>query len=168
MSMFHLWLAPTGTAYERLAGIIAEFSVRYRGPQFDPHLTLLGKLEGKQEFLIARTQQLAYELQPFEVRLDAPGYESHYFRCLYLPAEPSPSLLEAHRQATQIFDHRSTSAFNPHVSLLYGVFSESVKREIINALSPDLPGTVLLSRLQLIRAGSTNPQDWEVVEALDF
>ena len=168
MSTFHLWLAPAGMDYERLAGIIAEFSARYRGPQFDPHLTLLGKLEGERECFIARTQQLAHALQPFEVHLDALGYEPLYFRCLYLPAEPSPSLLEAHRQATQIFDHGSTGAFNPHVSLLYGVFSESVKREIINALPPDLPGTVLLSRLQLIRAGSPNPQDWQVVEALDF
>ena len=82
--------------------------------------------------------------------------------------EPSPSLLEAHQRAMQIFDAQPTSAFDPHVSLLYGLFPERVKQEIINALSPYLPGSLLLSRLQLIRAGSTNPQDWQVVATLDL
>ena len=166
--MFHLWLAPAGADYERLAGIISDLSARYRGPQFDPHLTLLGRLEGEQEALIALTQQLARALQSFEVRLKAPSYEPLYFRCLYLPVGPSLPLLEAHQQATQIFGHRSTSAFEPHVSLLYGLFPERVKQEIITALPPDLPGTLPISRLQLIRAGSTNPQDWQAVEALEI
>ena len=168
MSMFHLWLAPTGAVYERLGGVLSELSARYESPQFDPHLTLLGRLEGEQESLIALTTQLARALQPFDVRLEAPSYESHYFRCLYLPAEPSPSLLEAHQQATQIFDAQPTSAFDPHVSLLYGMFAESVKQEIIKGLPPDLPGSFPVSRLQLIRARSTNPQDWQAVETLDI
>ena len=168
MSMFHLWLVPTGMAYDLLAGIIADLSARYRGPQFNPHLTLLGRLEGEQESLVGLTQQLARLLEPFEVRLEAPSYEPLYFRCLYLPAEPSPPLLEAHRQATQIFDAQPTSSFDPHVSLLYGLFDESVKQEIITALPPDLPGTLSISRLQLIRAVSTNPLDWQVVESLDI
>lgn len=168
MSTFHLWLAPASVDYDRLAGIISDLSARYRGPKFDPHLTLLGKLEGEQESLIALTQQLARALQSFEVRLEAPAYEAQYFRCLYLPAEPSPPLLEAHRQATQIFNAKSTSAFEPHVSLLYGLFPERVKQEVITALPSDLPGTLPTSRLQLIRAGSTKPQDWQVVEALEL
>ena len=168
MSTFHLWLAPAGTDYDRLAGIISDLSARYRGPQFNPHLTLLGRLEGEQESLVGLTQQLARLLEPFEVRLEAPSYEPIYFRYLYLPAEPSPSLLEAHQRATRIFDTQPTSSFDPHVSLLYGLFDESVKQEIIKGLPPDLPGTLPISRLQLIRAVSTNPLDWQVVESLDI
>ena len=168
MSTFHLWLAPAGADYDRLAGVISDLSTRYRSPKFDPHLTLLGKLEGEQESLVGLTQQLARALQPFDVRLEAPSYEPLYFRCLYLPAEPSPSLLEAYRKATQIFGHRSTSAFEPHISLLYGVFPERVKQEIITALPSDLPDSFLISRLQLIRADSPSPPDWQVVEALEL
>lgn len=168
MSTFHLWLAPAGADYDRLAGVIADLSARYRGPQFDPHLTLLGRLEGEEEVLVERTRQFARVLHPFEVRLKEPGYEAQYFRCLFLPAEPSPPILEAHQRATLIFDTQPTSAFDPHVSLLYGVFDESVKQEIIKGLPPDLPGSFPVSRLQLIRARSTNPQDWQVVESLDI
>ncbi|MCY4614551.1 MAG: 2'-5' RNA ligase family protein [Nitrospira sp.] len=166
--MFHVWLVPAGVAYDRFAGVIADLSVRYRSPQFDPHLTLLGRLEGEEGDVVDRTHRLARALQPFEVRLREPGHEAHYFRCLFLPAEPSPTLLEAHRQATQIFDAQPANAFDPHVSLLYGVFSETVKQEIIKTLPPDLPGAVLVSRLHLIRAGSTNPQDWQVAENVDL
>ncbi len=166
--MFHLWLVPTGTVYDRLAGVIFDLSARYQGPQFDPHLTLLGRLEGEQEPLFDRTKQLARALHPFEVRLKDPGHESSYFRCLFLPVEPSPTLLSAHQQAKQIFNRQATSVFDPHVSLLYGLFSESLKQEIINSLPSDLPSTFPVTRLQLIRADSTNPQDWQVVETLDL
>ena len=166
--MFHLWLVPTGSAYDRLAGVIADLSARYRGPTFDPHLTLLGRLESKERGLVDRTYQLARALHSFEVRLKEPGYEAQYFRCLFLPVEPAPPILEVHQRATQVFDVQPTSAFVPHVSLLYGVFPESLKQEIINALPLDLPGTVFMSRLQLIRANSTNPQDWQVVDTLDL
>ena len=168
MSMFHLWLAPAGAVYDRLAGVISDLSARYRGPAFGPHLTLLGRLEGEHEAFVALANQLARALHPVEVRLKEPGYEAQYFRCLFLPVEPSPPILEVHQRATRIFNAQPASAFDPHVSLLYGVFPESMKREIIKGLPPDLPGTVLLSRLQLIRAGSTNPQDWQVVATLEI
>ena len=168
MSMFHLWLVPTGAAYDRLAGVISDLSTRHHGPAFEPHLTLLGRLDGDQGSLVDRTRRLAHALQPFEVRLEEPSYEAHYFRCLFLPAEPSPLILEAHRKAMQIFDRQPARAFDPHVSLLYGIFPETVKQEIIKTLPPDLPSAFLASRLQLIRAESTNPQDWQAVETLDL
>ena len=168
MSTFHLWLAPTGAVYERLGGVLSELSARYESPQFDPHLTLLGRLEGEEGALVDRAHQLARVLHPFEIRLKEPSYEAQYFRCLFLPAEPSPSILDAHQRATQIFNAQPTSAFDPHVSLLYGLFPENLKQEIIDALSPDLPGSFPVSRLQLIRADSTNPQDWQVVETVDI
>ena len=168
MNMFHLWIVPTGEAYNRFAGVIADLSARYQGPAFDPHLTLLGRLEGKESEMIDRAHQLTRTLQPFEIRLKAPSYEAQYFHCLFLPAEPSPSLLDAHQQAKQIFNAQPTGAFDPHVSLLYGLFPESLKREIITDLPTDLPSVFLASRLQLIRAASTNPLDWQVAATLDL
>ncbi len=168
MNTFHLWLVPTGAGRDRLAGVIAGLSTRYHGPAFDPHLTLLGGLKGEEGEMVACTNQLARVLQPFEIRLMGPGSAASYFRCLYLPAELSPPLLEAHQRATQLFDRQPASTFDPHVSLLYGVFAETVKRAIIKTLPSDLPGSVSLSRLQLIRADSMNPQDWRVVKTLDL
>ena len=166
--MFHLWLVPTGAVFDRLADVIADLSTRYHGPTFDPHLTLLGRLNGDQGFLVDLTRRLARALQPFDVQLKEPSYEAQYFRCLFLPVEPSPPILEAYQQATQIFNAQPARTFDPHVSLLYGVFPERVKREIITDLPPDLPSAFLASRLQLIRAGSTKPQDWQAVETLDL
>ena len=166
--MFHLWIVPTGAVFDRLADVIADLGARYHGPAFDPHLTLLGRLEGEEEVLVDRTRRFARALQPFEVRLEEPGYEAQYFRCLFLPVESSPWLMDTHQRATRIFDAQPTSAFDPHVSLLYGMFPESVKQEIIKGLPPDLPGSFPVSRLQLIRAGSTNPLDWQVAATLEI
>ncbi len=168
MRTFHLWLVPTGDAYTRLARVISELSARYYGPRFEPHLTLLGRLKGEAEPVVERTKQLARELRPFAVRLEAPGCESEYFRCLFLSVAPSSSLRAAHRRAARMFDEPSASPFAPHVSLLYGRFPMSLKRAIIASLPSDLPQAFLASRLQLVRADSTNPRSWRVMDTLSL
>lgn len=47
MSQFFLWLTSVGEGYDRVAELIDQLSERYRGPRFEPHLTLLGGLEGE-------------------------------------------------------------------------------------------------------------------------
>ena len=166
--MFHLWLVPTGDVGNRLADVISELSTRYHGPKFDPHLTLLGKLEGDEESLVELTRQLARSLHPLEVRLREPGYASQYFRCLFLPVEPCPPIRRVHQQAERIFGRQSTSSFDPHISLLYGLFPARVKQGIIKILPTDLPNALRVSRLQLIRVGSTNPKDWRTAAMQDI
>ena len=167
MSTFHLWLVPRGAACERLAGVIAELSALYGSPKFAPHLTILGNLEGEEQSLADVTKQVAHVLHPFDVRLKEPSYTSRYFQCLFLPVEPSLPVLEAHQRARQVFGRKSRRSFYPHVSLLYGLFPARMKQDIIKSLPTDLPSTLLVSQLQLIRADSTNPKDWQVVEILD-
>ena len=49
MTRFHLWLMPTGGTCERLAAIIRHLSQKHGGPLFEPHVTLLGGMEGEGE-----------------------------------------------------------------------------------------------------------------------
>lgn len=163
MRMFHLWLMPPEDVSSRLAGLVTELSLRYGGPTFDPHLTLLGRIEGEESAIVDLTNRLAAALSSFEVQLKAPVGETQYFRCLYFPAEPVPPLLDAHQQAQRLFGRHSTSPFQPHVSILYGLFPERIKQEIIKSLPTDLPRTFLVSELRLIRADSTNPPDWHPI-----
>ncbi len=166
MSQYFLWLSSVGESHDRLAQLIHQLSEHYQGPKFEPHITLLGGVEGEAAGIGEKIRRLGNTLCPLAVDLQWPAYEEEYFRCLYFPVQATPAILDAHEQAKVILGKSSDSPFSPHVSLLYGVFPISVKQEIIATFPSDLPRQFLVSELKLIRVESLNPRDWHLVETV--
>lgn len=163
MSQYFLWLTSVGESHDRLAQLIDQLSQQYRGPRFEPHVTLLGGIEGEEFIIYERVSTLAKTLRPISIQLQQPAFEEEYFRCVYFTVKESPELLDAHEQAKLILSKTSVSPFHPHVSLLYGLFPIRVKEDIIASFPPDLPKQLFASEMKLIRTESMNPQDWHLV-----
>ncbi len=168
MSQFFLWLTSVGESYDRLAELIDQLSEQYRGPRFEPHLTLLGGIEGEDLVIYEHVRTLANRLRPIIIDLQQPAYGDEYFRCLFFPVRETLELLDAHEQANVILGNTSTVTFFPHVSLLYGLFPKRVKRDILASFPTNLPKQFLASELKLIRTESLNPQDWHLVETMSL
>jgi len=162
MSKYFLWLTSDGESRDRLAQLIHQLSEQYRGPKFDPHITLLGEIEGEESRLIERVGLLAKKLRSLSIDLQQPAFEDEYFRCLYFPVKKTPELIDAHEQAKVILDKTSVLPFYPHVSLLYGLLPLGVKEDIIASLPSDIPNPFSVTTLTLVQAKSTKPQDWLV------
>lgn len=160
---FHLWLKPAGNLYDRLADLMKDLRQQYGGPAFDPHVTLLGGMEGEEQEFCEKVTSLARILPALDIHLTAPGYQDDYFHCLYFTVEGTPILMAAHQQAQRTLTRPPRSPFHPHVSLLYGVFPPGGKKRIIESLPQDLPLMGVVGELVLVRAGSANPQDWHPV-----
>lgn len=168
MTHYLIWLTFVGEGRDRLAQVIDQLSMQYRGPSFKPHVTLLGGIEGEDSVIDAKVGMFAKTLRPISIDLQQPACEGEYFRCLYFPVKATPELLDAHEQAKVIFGKTSESPFSPHVSVLYGVFSTRVKQDIIAAFPTDLPQQFLASELKLIRAESLSPRDWHLVKTISL
>ena len=97
-----------------------------------------------------------------------PAFEDGYFRCVDFILKDTPEICEAYEEAKLIFGKTPVSPFRPHVSLLYGLFAECVKREVIASIPVDFPKTFLANELKLIRAESLNPWDWHLVETISL
>lgn len=166
MTQYHLWLTPNIDSRNRLANLINTLSDQNRGPRFEPHITLLGEIEGEESLLSEQARMFATKLRPFSIDLQHPAFESEYFRCVYFTVKESPEIGEAHEEAKLVFGKTPVSPFRPHVSLLYGLFPERVKREVIASLPIDFPKTFLANELKLIRSESLHPQDWHLVETI--
>ena len=165
MGQYFLWLTPEKEVYDCLAGLINQLCQQYRGPQFEPHITLLGEIEGDEPSICQQTHALVRNLQPLKLHFLEPAYAAEYFRCLYYKVDETSDILNVHQQARQVFGKKKKAPFHPHVSLLYGLFPLRVKQDIINSLLPaDLPKTFMAPALKLIRAESSNPQDWHLVK----
>jgi len=153
---------PTGDVCDRLARIIHRLSARYGGPQFSPHVTLLGSCVGPRRDLICRSARVAAALRPFTIRLEEIDFLDEYFRCLFVHAALTEPLRKAHQAARQAFGHEREPAFMPHLSLLYGNFPHSLKEGILAEMGRRLDLQFKVRSLHLYRTDG-EPRPWRRV-----
>lgn len=164
---YHLWLKPSGPPYNVLARAIRELARELGAPVFEPHMTLLGHLEGSEDDHRRRTELLARELSPFPIVLTDAAHGDAYFQCLFLRVQQSSAVMDAHARACRAFD-RPTGAYMPHVSLVYGLYPDARKQAIIAGLPAALRTSFAASAVYLIKAASEDPKDWHEVLGVSF
>jgi 2'-5' RNA ligase len=162
---YHLWIKPSGPPYELLSRTINRIAEEWHAPVFDPHVTLAGPLDGSERELIERCDTLQMLLSPFRIVLDKPLHGPDYFRCVYMRAEPDAAIMSANDAARRVFNlpHRP---FMPHVSLVYGSFTETQRQRIVSVLPPDLCLSFTAESFDLIGADSPDPKDWHTLRSL--
>lgn len=156
---YHLWLAPTGRAYDILMEAITDLSRAYHAPVFEPHVTLLGSLPSTEEDISVRCLELGESLSPIDILLTEPGLADQYFQCVFLKTQETTALMNAHELARKMFV-KDPSPYMPHLSLLYGHYSLELKDRITSTLSQNLRINFTSDMIHLIRSKSEHPVDW--------
>lgn len=155
---YALWIVPAGNIYDKLTKIISALSEKYKTPTFEPHVTLLGPVNGTEGVIIEKTEQLASSIQPFEIKLTIVGYSEEYFRCLFVNAEPTRPVMNTHEKAAKIFGLSKTK-YAPHASLMYGTTPFEIKKQIISEIGKSLGLTFQVGSLHLFSIKG-EPEDW--------
>jgi 2'-5' RNA ligase len=161
MGHYSLWLIPSGTEKRRLAEVIERLSRDPGGPRFEPHLTLLGGLDGEEEFFSRATERLAASLRPITLHPRAVEFGDEYYRCLYLRVEQSDQLMAAHREAVRQFGKKEETSFMPHVSLFYGTLPRDARTQIAKTLDAWRAVDCQTDRLRLVATGGELPS-WRI------
>jgi len=160
---YALWLTPRGPLAEKLGQLIADLAARDGAPIFEPHITLLGGLSGRQSELTTRTRALACELKPFEIALTDTDYLDEYFRCLFLDVAPGDDIMAAHALAKQLFGVSRDLVFRPHLSLLYANLGAQQKEKILDHIGRRFERSFLAERVALYCIEGP-PPDWYCVK----
>jgi hypothetical protein len=164
---YHLWLKPHGAAHNVLDGVIRALARKLDGPVFEPHLTLLERLDGTEQEHLLRAEQLARQLTRIPISLTGLRFGDEYFRSLYMLVDPSPPVMSTRVRAARAFQ-RVDDPYLPHVSLLYGVCPEARRTEILSVLPSEITMPFDARALFLIRAASTDPRDWLQIGEFPF
>jgi 2'-5' RNA ligase len=164
---YSLWLMPRGDVYESLARTLHRLSARYAAPEFPPHVTLLGRIAAPRREALRKSAALAALLRPFTIRLGDIAYFDEYFRCLFVRVAITPPLLKAHHVAQEVFGFRRMAPFMPHLSLLYGNFSQSLKDEGMAELGPPVGREFKVRSLHLYSTRG-EPRGWRCVGKFGF
>ncbi len=159
---YHHWFKPSGEAYRILAKTIRTLATELQAPVFEPHISLIGNLQGTEEELIRKSEELARQLEPFEAVLTQASYRDTHFQCLFMLVEKTPVLMKAHARAMDFFG-KANQDFMPHVSLVYGTYPEAQKKLIIDHLPNEIKTSFQVTSLYLIRADSPEPKDWHEI-----
>ena len=133
---YSIWLISDNALFDELRAIIRKLGRKYGAPVFEPHITLLGQIMGTEEDLKFKTEQLAKKLKSFLVCFGRYSGEENYFKPLFLEVERSPELMGADKLARTIFNIAGDVEYQPHLSLVYGLFDKETK----NKMEKDLTG----------------------------
>ena len=158
-----LWFKPAGPTFDVLAKVVESFARAAGASAFEPHVTLIGNLEGTEAEILRHSETLAHTLRPFAIELTEPAFGQEHFQCVFMRVRGTPAVMDANLQARQAFN-QTAGGYMPHLSLVYGSFPDARKREIIARL-PDLRLSFEAEKVYVIRADSDDPKDWHEVGA---
>lgn len=144
-----LWLMPQGAVYRKLKSITDRLSKKFGAPEIRPHVTLIGGFSGDMERAAEKAEGLAEKLESFTVKFSRIGYKEEFFRCLFLAGKKTPELMKARRKACETFS-LPVNDFFPHLSLLYGKFSEKTKKKIIEGLGKNFSAPFKANKIHLV------------------
>ena len=162
---YALWIIPEGKAYRELKQLIDLLSRTYSRPSFDPHITVLGRVTGSGNELIAKVARLAGIIRPFLISLRRIEYLDEYFRSLFIKSDGSKELINLHNKAKTIFNIKDKKCYMPHISLMYGNLPAHLKDKIISDIGKGFPDTFDIQRIHLVSASiETDPAEWHSVK----
>ncbi len=162
---YHLFLIPTGKIAMELDKTIEVLANTFQSPVFHPHVTLLANIPaGNLEDLILMSKTLASRHASFDLSLERIGADHTFFRALYLKVANAVSLNQVHIDAVKLFSMSEfqVSTYTPHLSLLYGNFSEETISEIVSSL-PITESLLLTFDMLALYHTEGHVEDWHKI-----
>lgn len=147
-----LWLIPNEASRRAYQKIISETASDLGTLDFKPHITLVAAIMTSEADVVERTKALAQELSPIQFEFDSMSQKDAYFQCVFAKYQKTQQVMSANALARDYFpERRSDPEYMPHLSLVYGYFTEDEK---IKRLLPDLE--------QKVKAGKSETLTIEV------
>jgi 2'-5' RNA ligase len=119
---YSLWLVPgtETTARRQLRATITRLADRYEdAPVFEPHVTVVGGIDGERGALEETTRTLAARTTSLELTFGGVRWSTTRHQCVFLLVEPTLELLELRPSAQEAIGG-SAEAYHPHLRLVYG------------------------------------------------
>ena len=158
---YSLWFMPCKEQNIILENKIETLANQYGGPKFVPHITLLGGFVDDESILLKKTEDLSKKIRSFEIILDQVRYLNEFFRSLFIEIKFSKELKSVRSTAEKEFGWKDKN-FIPHLSLMYGNYSNKIKTNIIKKMGV-LPKVVTVNKIYLAHNDEINFK-WKVIE----
>ena len=158
---YSIWLMPAKEQKVVLENKIKTLANQHGGPKFDPHITLLSSFVDDESTLLYKTKNLSKKIRSFKVIFDQVRYLNEFFRSLFIEIKFSKELKSVRSTAEKEFGWKDKN-FIPHLSLMYGNYSNQIKIDIIKKMGA-LPKVLTINKIYLAHNDEINFK-WKVIE----
>lgn len=165
MSEYWIFLVPTLSQSGEYNRIIKSLSEKYKTPNIDAHVTVLGMLRTEEKELINKVKEIAKGFNRIEVEVFGINFSNTISQCVFAQIKMSPQLLSLYKELSINLQSSDKSPYFPHMSLIYGDFSPEEKSNIARQVK--VSNKLLLDKLVIYRDGPL-PSDWKHVAEFEF
>ncbi|EEF40143.1 Cyclic phosphodiesterase, putative [Ricinus communis] len=167
--VYSVWAIPAEDVSARLKKLMEDLRSEFGGPQFEPHVTVVGAISLTEEEALEKFRSSCDGLTRYIATVDRVATGTFFYQCIYLLLNPSPEVVRASAHCTGHFGYKSSTPYMPHLSLLYGDLTDDEKKkaqEKTNILDESINGlSFQISRLALWKTDTEDRtlKSWEKI-----
>ncbi|KAL8460755.1 hypothetical protein ACS0TY_031527 [Phlomoides rotata] len=166
---YSVWALPQEELTPRLKKLMEDLRSEFGGPQFEPHVTVVGAISLTETEARDKFDKACEKLKPYCATVEKVGTGTFYYQCVYLLLQPTPEVVEASAHSCAHFGYKNSTPYMPHLSLLYGDLTDEEKKtaqEKAYALDDSIGSLSLqISRIALYKTDTKDKscKSWEKV-----
>ncbi|AET04349.1 putative RNA ligase/cyclic nucleotide phosphodiesterase [Medicago truncatula] len=167
--VYSVWAIPPEDVRDRLTKLMTSLRSDFGGPQFEPHMTVVGAIELTPDDALKKLRSASEGVKSFQVTVDRVSAGTFFYQCVYLLLHPTPQILETNAHCCTHFGYKNSTPYMPHVSLVYGDLTDEEKQkaqERANILDNSLSGlSFQISKLALYKTDTEDKslKSWEKI-----
>uniref|UniRef100_A0A5B7C2D0 Putative RNA ligase/cyclic nucleotide phosphodiesterase family protein n=1 Tax=Davidia involucrata TaxID=16924 RepID=A0A5B7C2D0_DAVIN len=165
--VYSVWGLPPEDVRERLKKLMGGLRSEFGGPEFEPHVTIVGAISLTEDDAREKFRSACEGLKAYGASVEKVATGTFFYQCVFLLLHPTAEVMEASKHCTGHFGYKNSTLYMPHLSLLYGDLSEEEKKkaqEKAESLDQSINGlNFQITRLALYKTetGDKTCQSWE-------
>lgn len=172
--VYSVWGLPPDDVKQRVKNFMNTLRSEFNGPDFDPHVTVVGAIKLTPDDALDRFRSACKGLKAYTAHGRGVSTGTFFYQCVYLLLDPIPEVVEPSDHCCGHFGYNRPEPYMPHMSLLYADLTDEEKKkaqERANALDDSLGNlSFKVTRLALYKTDTEDKtlKSWEKVVECDL
>ena len=163
--MISIWLCPDYNNELYLQNVINCLSDIHNSPRFPPHCTLVSGIKSNKHELENIIDNSIDNIGPIIVKSKKISYTNILWKTVFIELVVSKDLKSLQNSIYTEIKSNIDYKFDPHISLIYKLMPNDIKKEIINSLH--LKNSFKMDKIVAVKTGQ-NILDWKIIVEREF
>ncbi len=163
--MISIWLCPDYNNELYLQNVINCLSDIHNSLSFSPHCTLVSGIKSNKHELENIIDNSIDNIGPIIVKSKKISYTNILWKTVFIELVVSKDLKSLQNSIFTEIKSNIDYKFDPHISLIYKLMTNDIKKEIINSLH--LKNSFKMDKIVAVKTGQ-NILDWKIIVEREF
>ena len=162
---YSIWIIPPQPIFNEVAKVINDLSVEYKGPVFEPHMTVLGNIDRELSDIRKAVETVAKDTEKLNLSLGPVSFSTTYFQSVLVRINSTAQLMQLNLYIKKLLNIEN-NVFMPHMSLMYGNHDTKTREKI--AAKIKLQTTSFIADQIVIIPEKSEPEEWKPIVTIPF